>query len=68
MLRGNLKSRDKDVEELRAKISHQSDRYNDLWLVQETSIEEAQKLHFGVIALRSGIQVNSARGWLGGEK
>ena len=37
VLRGNFESRDKDVKELRAKISHQSNRYNDLWLVHMMS-------------------------------
>ena len=31
VLRGNLESRDKDVEELRSEISRQLDHYNDLW-------------------------------------
>jgi len=61
---GNLESRDKDVEELRAEVSCQSDCYNDLSLVHETSLEEAQKLRSDVIALRSGIRVESAEGWL----
>ena len=40
VLRGNLKSRDKNEEELRAEISRQSDRYNDLWSAHRTSLEE----------------------------
>ena len=65
VLRGNLESRDKNVEELRDKISRQLDHYNDLWLVHGMSLEEAQKLHSEVITLRSGVRVESTGGWLG---
>ena len=65
VLRGNLKGMTKNVEELRAEISHQSDRYNDLWFVHGTSLEEVQKLRSEVIALRSGVRVESVGGWLG---
>jgi len=67
VLQGNLKSRDKDVEELRAEISRQSDRYNNLWLVHGTLLEEVQTLRSEIIALRSGLQVESIGGWLKGE-
>ena len=36
VLRSNLESCDKDAEELRAEISRQSDRYNDLCLLHGT--------------------------------
>ena len=62
-----MESHDKDVEELRIEVSHHPDCYNDLWLVHETSLEEVQKLRPKVIALRSGIRVDSAGEWLGGE-
>ena len=65
MLLGSLESHDKDVEELRTEVSRQSDRYNDFWLVHETSLEEAQKLRSEVIAFKSTVQVESTRGWLG---
>ena len=65
VLRGSLESRDKDVEELRSEVSCQSDHYDDLWLAHRISLKEAQKLSSEVIALRSGVQVESTRGWLG---
>ena len=67
VLWGNLESCDKDVKKLRAEISRQSDRCNDIWLVHKASLEEMQKLHSEVISLRSNVQVESARGWLRGE-
>ena len=66
VLRGNLESRDKNMEELRAEISRQLHRYNDLWCVHGTSLE-VQTLRSEVIALRYGVQVESAGRWLGGE-
>jgi len=65
VLRGNLESHDKDVEELKVEISRQSDHDNNLWLVHETSLEEVQKIRPEVIALRSDVQVKSTREWLG---
>ena len=53
-MRGSLENRDKAVEELRIEISCQSDRYDDIWLVHETLLEETQKLRYEVIALSSG--------------
>jgi len=67
MLWDNLERRDNNAEELRPEISHQSDHYNNLWLLHGTSMEEAQKLRSEIMALRSGIHVDSARGWLGGK-
>jgi len=43
------------MEEMRTEVSHQSNCYDDLWLVYGILLEEAQKLHFEVIALRSGV-------------
>ena len=40
VLRGNLEGRDKNVEQLRPAISHQSDHYNDLWSTPGTSLKE----------------------------
>ena len=65
VLRDNLENRDKGVE-LRAEASRQSDHYNKLWSAHRTLLEKAQTLHSQVIALRSGVQVESARGWIGG--
>ena len=45
------------MEELRADVSHQSDHYDDLWLVHEALLGEAQKVPSKVIALRSVIRV-----------
>ena len=59
LLPDNLESRDKDVEGLRAKISCQSDRYNDIWLVNGMLLEEVQKLRFEVITLRSVVRVGA---------
>ena len=44
MLRDNLESHDKDVEELRAEASHQSDHYNKLWSAHWMLLEELQML------------------------
>ena len=60
VLRCNLKNRDKNVKELRTEVSRQSDRYNDLWLVHGTSLEEVQNLSSEVIALRSDVREESA--------
>jgi len=46
-----LESRDKNVEGLRIEVLHQSGSYDDLWLAHGTLLEEAQKLHFEIIAL-----------------
>jgi len=54
IVRSSLESHDNDMEELRIEISCQSDRYDDIWLVHETLLEETQKLRSEVIALRSG--------------
>jgi len=59
VLRGNLESLDKDVEELRAELSRQSNRYNDLWHVHGTSLEEVQKLRSEIITLKYDVQVES---------
>ena len=64
MLRGSLESRDKDVEELSTEISRHLDRYDDLWFVHETLLEE---LRSEIIALRSGVLVERAGGWLRGK-
>ena len=53
------------MEELRTEVSHQSDRYDDLWHVHGVLLEEAQKLHFEVIALRLGILVEGVGVGLG---
>ena len=53
----SLEGRDKVIEELRAEVSRQLDRYADLWFAHETLLEEAQKLRSKVIALRLVIQV-----------
>jgi len=66
VLQDNLKSRDKDVEELRAEALRQSDRYNELWSTHGTLLKEVQMSCSQVIALRSGVRVESTRGWLGG--
>ena len=66
VLRGNLKSHDKNVEELRAKISRQSDCYNNFWSAHGTSLEETQMLCSQVIVLRSSVRVESTGGWLDG--
>ena len=52
---------------MRAKFSRQSDHYDDLWFIHETLLGEAQKLHSVVKTLRSGVQVESVGGCLGGE-
>ena len=52
------------MEELRAKVSRQSDRYNDLWLIHEAMLEEAQKLRSEVITLRSVVRIGGNRGRL----
>ena len=62
MLQGNLESRDKDVEEFRAEILCQLERYNNLWLVHGTLLEDAHLLRSEAITLRSGIRVESAGG------
>jgi len=54
-----------DVEELRTEVSRQSDRYDNLWLAHGTLLEEAQKLHFEVIALRLGVRVEGVGVGLG---
>ena len=65
VLRDNSKSHDKDVKELRAEGSRQSDHYNELFSAHRTSLEEVQMLRYQVIVHRSGIQMESVGGWLG---
>ena len=60
-----MESRDKDVEELRTEVSCQSDRYDDLWLIHGTLLEEAHQLHSEVITLISGVRVEGTRVRLG---
>ena len=59
LLRDNLKSHDKGVEEFRAEASCQSDCFNELWSAHGTLLEEVQMLRSQVIALRSGFRVES---------
>ena len=40
VLKNNLKNQDKDVEELRAEDSRQSDYYDELWKAHEVLLEE----------------------------
>ena len=63
VLRDNLESCGKDVEELRVEVSRQSDHYNDLWSAHGTSLEEVQMLRSQVIDLRLGVRVENVRGW-----
>jgi len=65
MLKNNLGNREKDVEELRAEASRQSDRYDELWRAHGVLLEEAQKLRSQVIILNLGVRVESAGDWLG---
>jgi len=65
VLKNNLGNREKDVEELRAEASRQSDRYDELWRAHGVLLEEAQKLRSQVIILNLGVRVESAGDWLG---
>ena len=60
-----MEGRGKDVEELRAEVSHQSNHYKEL-CAHGTSLEEVQMLCSQVIALKSDVKVESAGGWLRG--
>ena len=62
-----MEGRDKDVDKLRTEVSRQLDRYDDLWLVHDTLLEEAQKLRFEVITLRSSVRVEGVGVRLGVE-
>ena len=48
MLWAGLESHDKDMEELRTKVPHQSDCYNDLWLVHQTSAKGRRSYILGL--------------------
>ena len=63
VLNNNLENREKNVEELRAKASRQSEHYDEIWRVHWVLFEEAQNLHSLVIILSSGGMVESAGRW-----
>ena len=65
VLKNNLENHEKDVEELRAEVSHQSERYDEFWSAHGVLLEEAQTLRSQVTTLSSGGRVEITRGWLG---
>ena len=62
LLQNSLRNRDKDVEELSAKASRQSSRYDELWSAHGVLLEEAQTLCSQVITLSLGSRVKSFGG------
>ena len=44
VLKNNLGHHEKDIEELRAEASRQSDRYDELWRAHGVLLKKAQKL------------------------
>jgi len=42
LLKHNLKNQDKDVEELRAEDSRQSDRYDELWKAHNVTVPDSK--------------------------
>jgi len=65
VLEKNSERHEKDVKEMRAEVSHQSKRYNDLWSADGELLEKVQTLRSQVTIFSSGGRVESAGGWLG---
>ena len=56
---------DKDVEELRAENSRQSDRYDELWKAYDALFSKTQKMRSRIIFLSPGSPAEGYEGWLG---
>ena len=56
LLKTNLKSQDKDVEELREENFCQSNRYDEVWKAHDALLGETQKLYFRTYSLAQVIQ------------
>ena len=60
-LKKDLEHHEHDVEELRADLEHQCDRYNELWKAHGDLLMEAQTLRSQVPIRKSGAQVEGVK-------
>ena len=65
MLEKDLECREHDVQELRANIKRQCDRYNELWKTHSDLLMEGQLFRSQVPIRSSGDRVEGVTGWSG---